>query len=125
MRLILTLFLLAIPVQKPLEPIRVSVVAPQGEVNDAVTRAVRDELRELGDMAIVQRGADYQIQLNAMPIVGCEGYAAAVVVAERRGQRAELSVYTGATPKAVARYLVATVNREHFALRRGEALSRK
>jgi hypothetical protein len=127
MRLILILFLAALPAQKPLEPVRVGIVAPENEVNDKLTRAVRNELRELGDVALVYSGRslDYEVRLNAMPVVGCDGYAVAVVVVERRSQRAELGMYAGATPEAVAKYLVATLNREHFTPRREAALSKK
>ena len=126
MILILILVALFAPAQQPIEPIRVAISAPSNEVNEAFARAVRDELRKLGDVAIAQRRADYLIQFDAAPLVGkCDGYVVAVVVAERETGKAKLEAYSGATLEEVARYVVASVNREDFAPRRGRMVTKK
>jgi hypothetical protein len=120
LRLALLVALTLLPVsaaQRAITPIRVKIITPQNEVNVEMAEAVRVELRRLRDVAITYRNPAYEIQLNAMPIVStkCQGFAAAVLVVEREGEKASLQAYTGATLQEVAKYVVATVDRENFA----------
>lgn len=126
MKLLFIPLLLLAPAQQTVEPIRVALSAPRNEVNEALAKAVRVELRKFGDVAIVERNADYLIQFNAAPLVGkCNGYVAAVVVAERETRNANLEAYSGPTLEQIARYVVSSVNRENFAPRRGKVVSKK
>ncbi len=122
MRLLFILLgLLTVPAfaQKAIEPVRVTINAADTEAGREIARAVREELNKPGDVIITGRRADYAIQLNVAPIAGaCGGYAVAVAVVEVESGKTALDAYAGATLEDVARYLVETVNREHFAPRR-------
>lgn len=102
--------------QTPIEPIRVQVVAPQNEINEQASAAIRAELRKLRDVAIVQRRHDYKILLAATP-VDCGGYAIAVVLIEREGSGA-LQCYANPTLEGAAEHLVGRLNNEHLNQRR-------
>lgn len=125
MKLALALFLLPIAPQHAIEPIRVTLSAPSNEVNEALGKSLRAELLKLGDVAISEKRGDYLIQFDAGPIVGCDGYVAAVVVAERETHKASLEAYSGPTLEQVARYIVGSVNRDSFAQRRGRTVGKK
>jgi hypothetical protein len=112
--------------QRILHPVRVAVRAPANEVNAEMAAAVREELRRLGDVGITSLNYDYEIQLNAAPLVGstCEGYVSAVVVVDRQSQQAALDAYSGATLREIARYIVKSIEREHFEKARAQAARR-
>lgn len=104
------------PAQRPIEPIRVQIVAPQNEVNLEASAAIRAELRKLRDVAIVERRYDYKILLAATP-VDCGNYAMAVVLI---GPEADslLQCYANRTIEGAAAHLVEQLNNAYFNQRR-------
>lgn len=107
--LLLSLLLLPGFTQRAVEPVRVSVRAPLDATNDAVSKALRDELRA-ARVVITDSRADYVIQINALPIVGagCEGFAAGVL-APHDGKMV-LRAYTSPTASGLAKLIMADAN---------------
>ena len=115
------------PAQRAVEPVRVLVNAPQGEANAELADDVRAELRKLRDVVITGRNADYELQLNAHVIAAdrCKGVAVAALVVRRADNLHDLTVYVGADSREVAAFIVAALNKEHFAPRREAATNRR
>lgn len=123
MRTLLILTLLFAPAfaQQPgfLQPVRVAVGTQQSEdeadVSTEAAESVRRELRKLRNVAIVQKRADFLVQVTARKAtgVGCHGYVGAVSVVNRE-RAISLQAFTGATVEALAGLIVEESNRHDF-----------
>lgn len=110
-RLSFLLLLLLIPVhaQKLLTPINVSLTdAGADRHNQAMRQAVLAELQSLGYVAITSKNVKWRISVSAVPLKGCDGISASLLVVDAGDKRklGELSSHAGPDARAVAREMV-------------------
>ena len=91
---------------RTVEPTYVMVTAPKDELNIESVSAVKSELRSLRTVVIAMKSADFEIQLNALALNGCQGYTAAVLLTDRNTGAGILRAYTSATVEGLARQIV-------------------
>jgi hypothetical protein len=108
---------------RTVEPLRVSIKAPQDEANEEMVKALRDGLRELRDIVITERAPAFEIQLNSMPVTSgtCRGFAVAVLVVNHKSGLQDLSVYVAADLKDLSKFVVDSVDQEYFSPSRERA----
>ncbi len=88
-----------------LEPTYIVITGPKDALNIEAVKAVKSELRNLRTVVIAMKSADFEIQLNALPLGGCQGYAAGVLLTDRNTGMGVLRTYTSATIDGLARQI--------------------
>lgn len=111
MKSVVLLLLLSVAAiaQKPLEPIRVRVVADDQEI----ASHFRGELRKRRDVIAATKEADIEIYLSVMKLSEedlCAGYVAAILIVDKSTGRHKLSIDTGPHLRGMAERMAAKVD---------------
>lgn len=115
------LLLLLCLLQSPVEPVRVTITAPDDKAPDReFLDHARDELNQRRHIALAARRRDYDIWFVVSPITEGDktvGYAVAVLAITVKTGRFKLMVETGPELQGIAARVVAKLDREVFAKR--------